>query len=184
MKRIILFLFGVFLFATVVSAQKYYSRTGYVKFFSEAPLENIEAENNQATCILDLGTGEVVSKILMEAFEFKKALMQEHFNENYVESDKYPLAVFKAKIKNINEIDIRSKTPQSVKLQGDLTIHNITHSVTIDGKLLKTENGFMATANFSIKPADYDIKIPAAVKDHIAKEVEVSLDFNLEEFKK
>ena len=184
MKKIILTIFIAIVIVQTTNAQQYYTRNGYVKFFSATPLENIEAINNQASCIIDLNSGEVVSKILMKAFEFEKALMQEHFNENYIESDKYPLAVFKAKINNLNENVLLKGDKQPVELAGDLTIHNITHQVTINGTLSKSADGYLATSTFIVKPADYDIKVPNAVKDHIAKEVEVSLHFNLVELKK
>lgn len=181
--KIVIGLSMLFLIATNTSAQKYYTRSGHIKFVSVAPIENIEAMNNKATCILDIKTGEVISKILMKTFEFEKALMQEHFNENYVESDKFPLAILKAKIDNLSIIDTSGTTPQQIKIQGDLTIHNITQLVEIDGEISKIENGFKATAYFIVKPSDYKIKIPKAVKNHIAQEVEVSLDFSLEKLK-
>jgi polyisoprenoid-binding protein YceI len=165
-------------------SQRYFTRTGFVNFFSEAPLENIEAQNNQATCIVDIESGEVVSRVLMNAFQFEKALMQEHFNENYVESDKYPQASFKAQIKNLETLDFESKSKQEVILEGELTIKDVTKKVTIAGEFYIDEDIFYVSSSFIIEPADYNINIPRAVRNNIAKEIEVSLVFKLEEFKR
>lgn len=170
------------LIAQQITAQKYFTRSGYVRFFSAAPLENIEATNNQATCIVDIETGEVISKIIMKAFQFEKALMQEHFNENYVESNTYPQAVLNAKIKNIEELDFSSKQKQMVVLEGSLTIKDVSQNMIITGEFYKKGNTLVATAQFMVKPADHNITIPRAVRDNIAQEIEVNLSFNLEEF--
>lgn len=182
MKLILLFL----CIATVTThswAQKYYTKNGYVKFFSKAILEDIEAENEQATCIVNIETGEVISKVKMKSFIFKKALMQEHFNENYVESDKYPQALLKAKVKNLSELDFKSSKKQMVVLEGNLTIHNVTNAVSIKGEFEKKGNKIEVQSFFIVKTADYGIIIPWIVRDNIAKEIEVSLNFELEEFK-
>ena len=91
-----------------VSAQRYITKNGHIKFYSETPMETIEANNHQVNSALDIATGDFVFKVLMKSFEFEKALMQEHFNENYVESDKYPNATFKGKVLNISEYDFKS----------------------------------------------------------------------------
>lgn len=161
-----------------VSAQKYSTRSGYVRFFSKAPLENIEATTHQASCIADITTGEVLAKLLIMSFEFEKALMQEHFNENYMESDKFPQAQLKAKISNT--FDYTKKEKQEVVLVGDLTIHGVTKTVTIKGNITPNGEKYEATSVFIIKPADYNIKIPKTVANNIAKEIEVSLKFDME----
>lgn len=162
--------------------QTYFTRTGEVSFFSETPLENIEAFNNQATCIVDIATGEVVSKILIKAFTFEKALMQEHFNENYMESDKFPQAVLKATIANFEELEFDKPEKQQVILKGELTIRNITREITIDGYIQKKGKNLQTNATFIVFPSDYQIKIPKAVENNIAKEIEVSVNFQLELF--
>ncbi len=181
MKRTVFFLIIV-ICTLQVHAQRYFTRTGHVKFFSEAPLENIEAHNYQATCIVDIETGEVVSRILLKAFQFEKALMQEHFNENYVESDKYPQASLNAVIKNLESLDFESSNKQNVILEGKLTLKDATQDVSINGDFHKKDNVFYVSSTFIIKPADYNIRIPRAVRNNIAGEIEVSLVFELEEF--
>ena len=161
-------------------AQKYFTRNGYVRFFSETPVENIEAKNNQASCIVDMATGEVVSKMLMTAFQFEKALMQEHFNENYVESDKFPQAILKAKIVNLKDIDLSKNEINNVVLDADITLHGVTHHYTINGTAENQNGKIVAQSSFITKPSDFEIKIPKAVEEHIAKEVQVTVKFELE----
>ena len=151
-----------------------------MRFFSETPVENIEGKNNQASCIVDMETGDVVSKMLMTAFQFDKALMQEHFNENYVESDKFPQAILKAKITNLKDIDFSKSGIKNITLDADITLHGATHHYTINGTAENQNGKIVAQASFITKPSDFDIKIPKAVEDHIAKEVQVNVKFELE----
>lgn len=164
-------------------SQRYLTRNGYVRFFSATPVENIEAYNNQATCIVDTQTGEVVSKMLMKSFVFDKALMQEHFNENYVESDKYPQAALKATIKNLQEIDAQKPEKQNVILDGELTIHGVSKKMEIAGTIEKSDGQWIAQSTFIVKPSDFNIKIPKVVEKNIAGEIEVTLKFKLEPMK-
>ena len=98
MKKLMFLVALVAIFQTAI-AQKYITRNGYIRFFSHTVAEDIEGKNNAATSIIDMATGDMVFKALMKSFNFQKALMQEHFNEKYVESEKFPNAELKAKIK-------------------------------------------------------------------------------------
>lgn len=184
MRRILLISISILLISASAFGQKYFTRNGEIRFFSATPLENIEAINSQASCIVDIGKGEVVAKVLMEAFQFEKALMQEHFNENYVESDKYPSASLKAQIKNIDKINFESTASQAIILSGELTIHNVTQQITVEGTFTSGNEALNTEAKFIINPEDYDIKIPKAVRDNIAKEIEVTVKFDLKPFNK
>lgn len=182
MKKTILILLFT-LFASSLYSQRFITQNGYVRFFSEAPLEDIEAVNNSVACIVDIKTGEIVSKVNLKDFQFEKALMQEHFNENYVESHKYPHAILKAKIVAFQEVDFDSETFQAVTLKGTMDFHNVVQEVSIEGAFKRTSEGYEAKAKFIMKPADYEIKIPRIVRNNIAKEVEVTLSFNLSPLK-
>ena len=105
---------------------RYIERTGKASFFSEAPLENIEAHNEQVLSLLDVEKGEVAASMLMKSFQFQKALMQEHFNEKYIESDKYPKATFKGKITDMNKVDLSKDGNYTVDVEGEITIHGET----------------------------------------------------------
>lgn len=175
MKKLIIFAVSFVLLLTTSYAQKYITKNGHIKFFSSAPLEDIEANNYQVNAALDLETGDMVFKVLIKAFEFDKALMQEHFNENYMESDKYPNSVFKGKVVNLDEIDFSTDGENKAVLKGDLTIHGETHEVEVPGVFEIAGDNIEAMAVFTVSLEDYKIKIPKAVTDNIAKEIEITV---------
>jgi len=180
MKKLAFSILLLLCFTVSSFGQKYFTRNGYVRFFSKTPMENIEAINNQVSCIVDMGTGEVVSKMLLTAFQFEKALMQEHFNENYVESEKFPQATLKAEILNLKEIDFSKKGISNVDLDADITLHGTTHHYTLKGTVENQNGKLNALCTFIVTPSDFEIKIPKAVENNIAKEVEVNVKFELE----
>jgi polyisoprenoid-binding protein YceI len=175
MKTKILLLLLIVAFQSV-QAQKLVSKNSHVWFVSNTPLENIEAHNRQAVSILDPGTGELLFNLLVKSFEFKVALMQEHFNENYMESDKYPKSAFKGKIINNSVIDYKKDGVYVAEVTGDLTIHNVTKSVNTKGTIEVKGGSVTARAEFTVKPSDYNITIPALVENKIAKEVQISVE--------
>src|SRR5688572_18821627 len=121
-------------------AQKYFTKSGSVNFFSKTPMENIDATNKKATCVIDSKTGQIEIALLMKAFEFEKALMQEHFNENYVESDKYPKATFKGNITNIASVNFTKDGSYPVDITGKLTMHGVTKDMKTKGSII-VKNG-------------------------------------------
>lgn len=180
MKKTILFvMFGIAL-TQGVFAQRYLTKTGKISFFSQAPLEKIEAHNSQVNCALDSKTGDFVFKVLMKSFEFEKALMQEHFNENYVESDKYPNATFKGKVVNVGQIDFTKNGSYTAEVEGDLTIHGITRPIKKTGTFEVKDGKVNGKSKFTILLADYSISVPAPVVDNIAKEIEITVDVMLD----
>ncbi len=178
MKKIIiccLFFMGV---VTMVNAQKHFTREGKISFYSDAPLEKIEAHNSKATSVLDTETGRMEFAVLIKAFQFEKALMQEHFNENYMESDKYPKAVFKGEVVNMNEVDLKKDGTYPVKVKGDLTIHGETQPVEAEGTINVSDGSYSASSSFVVEVADYKIEIPSVVRDNIAKEVKIDVNID------
>ena len=167
-----------------VSAQRYITKNGHIKFYSETPMETIEADNHQVNSALDISTGDFVFKVLMKSFEFEKALMQEHFNENYVESDKFPNATFKGKVLNVADCDFTSDNTYEVVVEGDLTMHGVTTKVSEKGTFTVKDGKINGASTFIVKPEEYGIKIPKTVVDNIAEEIEVTVEVKLEEFKK
>jgi len=158
-----------------VAAQiKYFTKAGKITFYSKAPLEDIEAVNNKVTCVWDVNTGQIELAVLMKGFEFEKGLMQEHFNENYVESDKYPEAVFTGIIENSKTISLTDNV-FSVKVNGSLTIHGVTNPLNTTA-VITVKNGVVAaSSDFTIALADYKISIPSIVADKINKSIAISL---------
>jgi|SRR5690554_555884 len=166
-----------------VSAQeKYFTKQGYISFFSHTSVEDIKAENNQVLSIIDFSTGEIAITVLMKSFAFEKALMQEHFNENYVESDKYPKATFTGTIQNLKDILEGNNTIAEIK--GKLTIKGITKIVTIESKTVIENDSITLKGKFMVTVADFNIKIPAIVRKNIAESVEVTFLLNHQPYKK
>ena len=170
------------LVVNITNAQeRYLTKNGEVTFFSSAPMEDIKADNNQVLSIIDAATEEIAIVILMKSFMFDKALMQEHFNENYVESDKYPKATFKGKILNFNSLK-ESETKLDIK--GVISIHGKTKEIIVSANATKSEDTIQLQGEFNLKVADFDIKIPSVVAKNIAKEIKVSFQFNYKPYQK
>lgn len=174
-------LFLFFYLQSVQSQERYLTKNGTITFFSKAPIENIEAKNQQVLSIIDTNNGSMAISILMKSFLFEKALMQEHFNENYVESDKFPKATFKGTILNFSNI---SSSPSKFQVKGILTIHGESKEIIIEGLFSKTASEITATGDFTINLDDFKVKIPAVVAKNIAKNIKISFDFNHQPFQK
>jgi hypothetical protein len=174
-SKIFSLLFIVCLFQ-VVSAQKIVTKTGHIWFFSHTPMEDIEAHNHQVVSSLDCISGDLAFVLLIKSFQFKIDLMQEHFNENYMESDKIPKASFKGKIANISKVDFKKDGKYVVEVDGDLTIHGITKAVKSSGNIEVKGGTIIANSKFEIVPQDYGIKIPSLVAEKIAKDISVNVD--------
>jgi hypothetical protein len=178
MKNVVLFALAFVWTATAVTAQKYFTREGNISFFSDAPLEKIEANNKTATSVLDVATGQMEFAVLIKAFQFEKALMQEHFNENYMESSKYPKSTFKGKIVNLDQVNFTKDGEYIAKVKGDLTIHGVTKAVETEGAIKVSGGKISAVSSFEVAVADYNITIPAVVRDNIAKTVRIDVNIN------
>lgn len=176
MKKIGLLLLFYCVLSVSYAQDIYYTKMGNARFFSSAPLENIEATSEKVISFLNMKTGEVQFKIPMKSFAFDKALMQEHFNENYVESDKFPYATFKGKVQNISAFDRTQKTMQTFDIEGNLTIHGVTKKIKSSCTLQPEKKQIRGKSKFMIKVADYDIDIPKIVFQNIAEQVEVTID--------
>ena len=130
MKGIFLLIAIFSLSITIVSGQgKYFTKSGKIDFFSTTPVEDIKALNKSVSAVLDVNTGNIQFSILMKGFQFKKGLMQEHFNDSYVESDKFPNSEFKGQIINNNEINYSKNGNNTAKVKGMLTIHGVTNEI-------------------------------------------------------
>jgi hypothetical protein len=161
-------------------AQKFITKTGKINFYSTAALEDINATNKSVIAVLDSQTGELQFAALIKGFDFKKALMQEHFNKNFLESDKYPKADFKGTISNNSAVNYTTNGSYTVTAKGKLTIHGVTKDVEIPGKLVVQDGKIAATSTFNVAVADYNITIPKVYQDNIAKSIKVVLDCALD----
>lgn len=165
------------------NAQKYFTKTAVVTFQSKTPLENIEATNKSGTCVVDFASGNVEFAVLVKGFQFEKALMQEHFNENYMESSKYPKANFKGTLEGVNSVDLSKNGKHKVKANGQLTIHGVTKPHTSEVLMEVKDGKVISSTSFQVAVADYGISIPALVKDNIAKNVSINVNATLEALK-
>lgn len=180
-KQLIMMVITLVLCNTVTFAQnRYFTRKAKVVFRSDTPLEKIVGTNTQGTNVFDSKSGQFEFAVLMKAFEFEQALLEEHFNENYMESDKYPKAVFKGTIVDVSKLDLMKDGIYPVKIKGTMTMHGVSKEMTTDGQFEVKGMRVTGKSNFLIACADYKIDIPALVRDKIAKEVKVSIETEYE----
>lgn len=180
MKRPIFLLLPAFLSLTALSQahaqSKYMTKTGQVSFFSATPVEDIEAKSQQVAAVLDFSTGQLAFSLPVKSFVFKRTLMQEHFNENYMESDKYPKATFSGRFVSFDAATLNTAGPHPVQVEGDLTLHGVTHRVQVPGSVELKGGQLLASATFPVASADYNIEIPLLVRNSIAKTVTVRVN--------
>lgn len=195
MKNLIVTVFAM-LAVSSLNAQIYKAKDGgtEVTFFSSSPLEDITATNKGAIVVLNSTTNDIQVRISIQNFKFKNALMEEHFNENYMETDKkvtdasgnasYPYrnAVFKGKINE--KMDYTKDGETKVTVTGKMEIHGVTKDVTLDGTLTKKGHEVIVNSKFKIKVADYNIQVPSIYVKNIAEVVDVSINSTLEPFQK
>ena len=175
-------LFCSFLFVAVsISQERYLTKNEAINFFSKAPIEDITADNNQVLSIIDATSGKMAISILIKSFMFKKALMQEHFNENYLESDTFPKATFQGIILNFDTLkDAETK----LKVKGILTIHGISKEKTIEANFKRTKAAIIVDGDFIVALDEFNVEIPSVVEKNIAKQIKVSFNFNHTLYKK
>lgn len=154
------------------------TREGEVSFFSSAPLEDIRATNDRVRAVMNTSTGEILIRIRIDEFNFRKALMQRHFNEDYLESHLYPEAQFSGIILGFEKESL-SNVPRQVSVEGEMTIHGVRRSISEKGTIRKSGKGIICEAVFNIRVADYDVKIPRLLTRNIGEEVEVTLQLDL-----
>ena len=181
MKNAIVIIIGL-LMTLHLNAQKYFTRTGMTQFkASEEAFEPVEAINKSTTAIFDANTGQVAAQVFIAAFQFDNDLMQEHFNENYMDSHQYPKAIFKGELKDFSKNKLTSDS--SFDLDGTLTIKGIEKEIHTKVYLKEENNRLYVTTNFLVKPEDFDISIPSIVRDKIAKQIQISIAYELIEKK-
>ena len=155
-----------------------------IRFYSEAKLEKIEAVNRQVNAALLAPTGDFFFKVLIKSFNFEKAMMQEHFNEDYLESDKYPEATLLAKITNLKDINFTKEGTYPATVEGKLTIHGQTQQVKANGTFEIKNGAVTAKAKFNILLADYNISVPNTLVNNISKSIEITVEVMMTELNK
>jgi hypothetical protein len=178
----LIFPIAMLCFATMAKAQYFKSDKSLVTFFSKSPLEDIEAKNTNIVAIMNQKTSDLQIQVVIKGFVFKSALMQEHFNENYMESDKYPVSTFKGKI---NEpVDYSKDGITKVTTSGKMDMHGVSKEITISGTITVKGGNVTLDARFPVKLEDYNIKVPSLYVKNIAEVIDVTINTNLLPFKK
>ena len=176
MKNYILLL--TLIISTTVFGQKYFTKTGTLDFEASGPaFEPVKATNSTTTTILDIATGDVAVLALIKGFRFKNALMEEHFNENYMESDTHPKATFSGKIEGFS-VDDLGNTKEYI-LKGELTIHGKTQPIEAPVSITKNGDTIALSTNLKAAPGDFDIDIPSVVREKISESINITGSFNL-----
>jgi len=179
MKKLILFFCSFLVLGSGLSFGQALYRTsvGEVSFFSKTPALDIEALNKKAGAILNASTRDLAIQMKITDFQFPNKLMQEHFNENYLESEKFPTGKFAGKITEV--VDLSKPGTYPVTAAGNLTIHGVTRPVTVKGSIVATATELKVTFTFTVRTEDYKIKVPTLVFNKIAEVIEISGKLNL-----
>ena len=158
---------------------KMLTKSGKISFEASVPaFEEVKAKNESVTCVLNPVSGEIASLVLIKGFRFKVALMEEHFNENYMESDSYPKATFKGKIDNF-DVSKLTTTAKQYSIKGKMEMHGKSKDITINANIKKTSDGIEIDTDFSLNTDDFDIEIPSVVSKKLSKKVAVKLNATL-----
>jgi len=181
MKRIIFSLAIVVISCSNSNAQKFYTKNGSISFFSTTSVEDIKADNNQVTALVNTQTGELQFSLLTKGFHFKKALMEEHFNSDYMESDKFPKSTFKGVITDLSKVNFAKDGTYAVAASGDLTIHGVTRKTTANSSITIKDGKISGASKFKITIAEYGISVPKIYQDNIAKTVEITVACNFDQ---
>lgn len=177
MKNLVLFYPILLLFGNTFSQSKIATRTGNILFEASIPnFEEVKANNNNVSCILNTATGEITSLAFIKEFHFKMAMMEDHFNINYLESHKYPKATFKGTIQGFN-LAIVGNSPKEFIMTGILTMHGKSKTITTVAMIQKTESGLQIVTNFKINTNDFRVSIPKIIQNKIDEIVTIKSDF-------
>lgn len=183
MKIKIFIVLLIFAFSSDIYAQKLITKEGKIEIFSQTPLFTIEAVNNKVASILNTQTGDMVVSTLVRSFKFKEALVEEHFNENYMDSEKYPKAIFVGKIVNFHTIDFSKDGEYKAVVVGKLTIHGTTNNVKADAEIIVKNKKVQGKLTFNVSLKAYNIRVEKAYKKAIKDEIKLMVDFAYKPYK-
>ncbi len=169
--------------SSAVAQDSFFTKSGKISFFSKSKIEDIEATHSAVTCVMNTKSGLIQFSLLMKGFEFEKALMQEHFNENYVESDKYPKSTFRGQITNNSEVNYSTDGSYPAKVKGSLFIHGESREVETNGTIEVKNGKIFLKAEFPVLLSDYKISIPSVVKENLSNSIRITVNCSLEPLK-
>lgn len=183
MKKYIFFT-TLLLCSIIANSQKYFTKTGAINFEASTDLEDVSAINKSVASVVDAASGKLVFAVLIKGFEFRKALMQEHFNENYMESSKYPKAEFKGSITPQSSVNFQKPGSYPATVTGTMEIHGVQKEITTSGTIEVTSQGVQVLSKFTININDYKISIPGIVKEKISPVAKITVRCNYFPLKK
>ena len=173
------FLLLVLSVGSVFAQDKMITKTGQMVFEASVPsFEEVKAKNESVSCVLNTKTGDIAALALQRGFRFKIALMEEHYNENYVESDKYPKATFKGKIENFDGSTV-DKTGKSYRINCTLNLHGKSKEISVTATIKNVDDAIEIKSDFILNVDDFAIEIPGVVSKKVSRKVNVSLHFLL-----
>lgn len=178
MKKTVLILAVLAIGFSATQAQKYITKEGTIEIFSQTSLFTIEAKNQKVASILNAETGDVVASTLVRSFKFKEALVEEHFNENYMESHEFPKSQFKGKITNFSSVNLKKDGSYPITIEGELLMHGETRKETMKGTFIVKGGKLMATAETNVSLENYKITIEDSYKDRIKDEILLKIHFD------
>lgn len=155
---------------------KFYSKKGFISIVSVTPVITLKGYNKKVVTFLDTANGNIVFGLNMDDFTFKQALAEEHFKENYVETEKYPQAKFSGKILNYTNLERTPQVEIPVEVQGVMTIHGIEKEITVKAVLIFGKDKIIARSELIIRPEEYGIRIPSLIREKIAEEVNTTVE--------
>lgn len=175
--KILLFIFSALYSFSGISQEIYKATGAEIDFFSSAPIEDIHAVSKEGISVFNAETGEISFQVKIRSFQFRKAKMQEHFNENFMESHKYPLASFKGKVKE-DHLEQLIDGENRITITGILDVHGNKKQREIPA-ILKVENDkVQLRSRFNVACEDHDIEIPKILWKNIAEVVLVKVNAN------
>jgi len=177
-NKIFWLVLGLTFTLSATAQNRYFTKTGHIEFYSHTAVEDIKAVNDQVTSFLDITSGDMVFSVLSRSFQFAKPLMQEHFNENYMESEKFPKASFEGKITDLKTVDFAKPGKYPVNVTGKLTIHGASKDIDVTGSLIVDKSKITGVSVFQVNPEDFGIKIPGVVRQNIAEMMQVTVQMN------
>jgi hypothetical protein len=183
MKKILVLAITTMFLSGGLKAQVYFTKSGSINFNSSSSVEKIEAKNKNVACKLKAATGDFDFVALNKSFVFAIQLMQEHFNENYMESDKYPKSTFKGKIVDIGKVNFAKDGSYPVNVEGTINMHGTSKIVKVPGTVIVKAGKVVVSSSFSINLADFGIKVPGEVKDKISKTSKITVNCTLDPLK-
>jgi polyisoprenoid-binding protein YceI len=151
------------------------TRSGTIIFHAGTTVEDIDGTNKEVASILNTKTGEIAFSVPVKSFRFTRSLMEEHFNENYMESNKYPKATFQGKISDLSGVNFTKDGAYKMMVEGDLMIHGVTKKITAPASITVSQGKIAASSSFKVPLADYNVVIPGVVADKISKDASIEV---------